>query len=253
MRCLIMADGKVGVHIMEWILQNYKADIELVIVKEKNIIYELCCRMSVNVYVFQSEKVLLEYFKGNKFRFTIGFLIWWPFILTKRILNELNLPFYNTHPSYLPYNRGKHYNFWAIVEEAPFGVSIHKVDEGIDSGEIIAQQRIAVNWEDTGETLYNKAQEEIVTLFKNVYERKRKGPIKAIVQDRNIGSYHNAYEINAASMIDLEKEYKARDLLNLIRARTFLGKPACYFFENGERFDVRISIEKAQNDKDDLI
>ena len=31
------------------------------------------------------------------------------------------------------------------------------------------------------------------------------------------------------SEIDLKKSYKAKDLFNLLRARTFTGKPSCWF------------------------
>ena len=71
----------------------------------------------------------------------------------------------NLHPSYLPYCRGKDPNFWSIVDEVEFGVSIHKVTPGIDDGPIIFQKKIKKSWVDNGQTLYNKAKMEIVKLF----------------------------------------------------------------------------------------
>ena len=46
----------------------------------------------------------------------------------------------NLHVSYLPYNRGAHPNFWSFAENTPSGISIHKIDEGIDTGNIIYQK-----------------------------------------------------------------------------------------------------------------
>ena len=46
----------------------------------------------------------------------------------------------NLHISYLPYNRGAHPNFWSFAENTPSGVSIHKIDKGIDTGNIIYQK-----------------------------------------------------------------------------------------------------------------
>ena len=46
----------------------------------------------------------------------------------------------NLHISYLPYNKGAHPNFWSFAENTPSGVSIHKVDRGIDTGNIIYQK-----------------------------------------------------------------------------------------------------------------
>ena len=46
----------------------------------------------------------------------------------------------NLHISYLPYNKGAHPNFWSFAENTPSGVSIHKIDKGIDTGNIIYQK-----------------------------------------------------------------------------------------------------------------
>ena len=66
------------------------------------------------------------------------------------------------HNSYLPYNRGKNPYFWTFIEEKPYGVTIHKVDEGIDTGEIISQKLIQYDWEDNAGTIYEKSLIRIV-------------------------------------------------------------------------------------------
>ena len=50
----------------------------------------------------------------------------------------------NLHIAYLPYNRGADPNLWSVLEDTPAGVSIHYVDEGVDTGDIIAQRRARV-------------------------------------------------------------------------------------------------------------
>ena len=42
----------------------------------------------------------------------------------------------NIHISYLPYNRGKHPIFWSFFDKTPLGVTIHEIDEGVDTGPI---------------------------------------------------------------------------------------------------------------------
>ncbi|MCL0081308.1 hypothetical protein M1N64_03665 [Peptococcaceae bacterium] len=46
----------------------------------------------------------------------------------------------NLHISFLPWNRGADPNFWSFIENAPVGVSIHYLDEGIDTGDRKKQQ-----------------------------------------------------------------------------------------------------------------
>ncbi len=76
----------------------------------------------------------------------------------------------NLHISYLPWNRGADPNLWSFLEDTPKGVTIHYIDEGIDTGDVIAQQE--VSFQPVGETLtttYGKLQEAIVQLFREVW------------------------------------------------------------------------------------
>ena len=66
-------------------------------------------------------------------------------ILKKKILKKLKRPAINLHTSYLPFNRGSHPNFWSFVENSPKGVTIHEIDNGIDTGPIIVQKKIFFN------------------------------------------------------------------------------------------------------------
>jgi methionyl-tRNA formyltransferase len=174
----------------------------------------------------------------------IGILAWWPYILKEPILSITKSGILNFHPSYLPYNRGKNYNFWTLIEDTPFGVTLHYISSGVDNGDIAFQAPIEKTWEDTGKTLYEKAQKEIVRLFIENFPRIKKGDIPRIPQDLTLGSYHKAYELDPASLIDLDKMYKARDFLNILRARTFPPHPAAWFNEDGQDYEVRIEITK---------
>ncbi len=57
----------------------------------------------------------------------------------------------NLHISLLPWNRGADPNLWSFVEDTPKGVSIHYLDEGVDTGDLIAQQEL--RFDEPGETL----------------------------------------------------------------------------------------------------
>lgn len=178
----------------------------------------------------------------------VGILAWWPYILKGDLLEIPKIGYLNFHPSYLPYNRGKDPNFWSLVEDVPFGVTLQFIDSGIDSGDITFQRQIEKTWEDTGQTLYEKAREEIVELFKENFYLIKEGRIHRQKQNLNSGSFHKRSELDAASEIKLDAFYKARDLLNLIRARTFPPHPAAWFREDGVKYEVRIDIRRVDEE-----
>lgn len=247
MKIVIFADGVIGLGALQYVLTHYPQDIALVIVNGEGPVQELAMLHKVSCEEWRDSSHLCKRLREEP-ELDLGILAWWPKLIKSDLLAIPKQGFINFHPSLLPYNRGKHYNFWAIVESAPFGVSIHKVDAGIDSGPILFQRSISYSWQDTGGSLYDKAQQAMLELFIASYPQIRTGQYTERVQDNAIGSLHYAKELDAASQINLEARYTARDLLNLLRARTFTGKPACWFADAGKIWEVRVQIcEKNDN------
>jgi methionyl-tRNA formyltransferase len=244
MKLAVLFDGMVGGQIAHYLLEEFSGDLGLLVAIKSNSILELAQAKNVPCHIFKDDKTLVNQL-DNAAPLDLGVLAWWPKIISKEIIKRPNLGFVNTHPSMLPYNRGKHYNFWALVEQTTFGVSIHLVDEGIDSGDIVAQKQIDYSWEDTGKTLYDKAQVAMFELFRESYPQIRQFKINRKPQDLSEGSFHFGKELESASVIDLDKSYTARELLNLLRARTFDGFPSCTFEDNGRKYEVRINIKEA--------
>lgn len=241
MRLVLLADGVVGAKIANFLMEKYPDDLVLIVTTQINDIYHEANEKKFSVCVFDSENNILDSLVNG---FDLGILAWWPKILRSPLLDAPQLGFLNTHPSLLPHNRGKHSNFWALVEQVPFGVTIHRADSGVDTGDIVAQAKIDYNWSDTGQTLYYKAQSAMFDLFCKTYPVLRMGQYDSRPQNESLGSFHRAVELENASMINLDANYRGRDLLNLLRARTFEGYPGCWFEEAGERYEISIKIRK---------
>ena len=177
----------------------------------------------------------------------MGILVWWPNIINKIIIDIPKRGIINFHPSFLPDNRGRDPYFWSLLNTTQFGVTIHKIDEGIDTGDIIVQERLNVGWEDTAKSLYEEARTSLVSLFKRYYDDIKTDRIILTPQNLDTGSLHYRKDLNNASHINLDKKYKASDLFNLLRAKTFYPHPAAWFKENGKKYEIRIEIKKVNN------
>lgn len=124
-------------------------------------------------------------------------------ILSKSVIQSSNAPIINLHISYLPWNRGAHPNFWSFYDGTPSGVSIHLVDDGIDTGPIIYQKY--VNFcknEDTFQKTYKKLIFEIELLFTENISKIIANQFKIIPQCSK-GTFH--------TVKDLPKEFKGWD------------------------------------------
>jgi methionyl-tRNA formyltransferase len=86
-------------------------------------------------------------------------------ILRRDVLDALPDRVINLHISLLPYNRGADPTLWSVLEDTPAGVTIHYIDEGVDTGDVIAQRAVELTDDDTLATAYAKLQAELVALF----------------------------------------------------------------------------------------
>ena len=193
--------------------------------------------------ILNDDKFLLDLEKQN---IEFGILAWWPNILKGKILNITKRGWLNFHPSFLPFNRGKNPNFWCLVDETICGVSLHFIDEGIDTGNIVAQRKFLTSWEDTGKTIYEKSLNTILELFKETFPKLKNDQLIQTKQNPNDGSYHRSSEQTLISEIKLEENYKARDLLNLLPANAFLPHPPTYFYDDGKKYSVKIMITEEE-------
>lgn len=111
------------------------------------------------------------------------------YILKGNLLQNFSQRAINLHISLLPWNRGADPNLWSFLEDTPKGVTIHYIDEGIDTGDILAQQDIRSDPEDTLRTSYERLSRAIEALFKRVWLDIRDGSLKGIPQSKG-GSFH---------------------------------------------------------------
>jgi methionyl-tRNA formyltransferase len=72
-------------------------------------------------------------------------------IIATRVLDSLTCPVINMHAGITPRYRGVHGGYWALVEGHPewVGTTVHLVDAGIDTGQVLAQATFEITGEDT--------------------------------------------------------------------------------------------------------
>lgn len=176
----------------------------------------------------------------------IGVSALFGYILRTDLLDSFPAGCANVHPAYLPYNRGAYPNVWSIVEGTPAGATIHYIDQGIDTGDIIAQRPVEVEPTDTGATLYRKLEIACFELFRDTWPLIREGRAPHVKQQIAEGTTHKAADTSRIDEIDLERAYKGRELIDILRARTFSPHRGAYFISGGRR--IRLSLALSYED-----
>lgn len=169
--------------------------------------------------------------------------VYWPWLLDENILNLANITI-NFHPALLPINRGWFPHVHSLIDGTKTGVTLHKIEKGADTGDIWAQKEIPILITDTAKDIYDRLQSEIVILFMEKWEDIKLGNIKTKAQNHNDAIYHSKNEIEQLDKIDLEETYKAEDLLNKLRARTFGNSGFAYFEKDGEKIYLNLKLSK---------
>ena len=118
------------------------------------------------------------------------------YIIPESIIRLMKENIVNLHISYLPWNRGAAPNFWSFMDNTPKGVSIHLLDKGLDTGNIIIQKQLYFDeGKETFCSSYFKLHQEIIKLFKENWEQIDAGKYIPIKQCGD-SSYHTVKEFH---------------------------------------------------------
>jgi len=129
---------------------------------------------------------------------------------------------FNIHFSLLPSYRGCHTNFYQIYNgEKKSGVTLHKIDSGIDTGNIIDQIKFNVNVNDTAFDNYIKLMKYSVIIFKKNIKRILKSKYRSKRQKIHKGSYFSRKSINYNKMKRFQNFENSLKFHNKVRSFIF--------------------------------
>lgn len=103
----------------------------------------------------------------------------------------------NLHTSFLPFNRGSAPNFFSFLEDTPKGVTIHLMDKGLDTGDILCQSELVFDEEqETFASSYDRLLAAVKELFRDNWEKIKTGELTPRRQAGE-GTCHRMRELEA--------------------------------------------------------
>ncbi len=166
--------------------------------------------------------------------------------IPRAILHIPRLGCLNVHPSLLPANRGPDPLFWTFHDgQHETGVTIHMMDEGLDTGPIVAQERVMV----PDGISYTQLEAECATLGGKLLARSlwqlHDGSAKLTPQDETKSSYLPMP--TSKDYVVMASEWEARRVYNFIRGIVSRGEPVTIIM-NGQSLQVTNAISYSRSD-----
>lgn len=159
----------------------------------------------------------------------------------------------NVHSALLPHNRGNWPEVWSIVRGTPAGMTLHFIDRGIDTGDIVAQREVEVAADDTCETLAAKIEVVGLDLVRENFADLVSGKAKRKPQGSKL-PLNLSRHLHDIEQIDLDRTYTGRELLDRLRALTIPRLlPGAFFIDpkTGERVHVRVEFSRSNGARPD--
>ena len=156
-------------------------------------------------------------------------------ILPKEILNIPKYGCVNGHASLLPKYRGASPIQWCIVcGEKETGVTAMKMDEGMDTGDILKTVKTQIGAEETAEELFDRLSVITAELLVNTLDDLENGNITPQKQDEEKASYAPIIKKEMA-LLDFENK-TAEEIHNAVRG--YYSWPCAYFLLEGKRVKI---------------
>lgn len=223
-------------------LLDINADIVGVLTKSKSNfnadfydLSKICIENNINYkYVDNiNDKENVLYIKDKKP--DVIYCFGWSQIIKKEIISIPNIGVVGFHPTELPQNRGRHPLIWALALGLEKTAStFFLINEGCDTGDIISQEKLLIEYKDNAQSLYNKVMNLAINQVKRITCQ--------LEDNKHIGisqSNENSNTWRKRNKIDGEITWKmsSRAIYNTVRA---LSKPYPGAHFNHNNNDIKV-------------
>jgi UDP-4-amino-4-deoxy-L-arabinose formyltransferase/UDP-glucuronic acid dehydrogenase (UDP-4-keto-hexauronic acid decarboxylating) len=209
---------------------------------------EAAARHNIPVYTPDNINHPLWLEKIRELKPDVLFSFYYRNILSADILDIPASGCFNLHGSLLPKYRGRVPTNWAIVNgETETGVTLHYMTPGIDNGDIVAQQNVSIDANDTAQTLSNKQVAAAGTMLDACLPAIKGGSVKRTPQNNDEASYFGGRSADDGT---IDWSLSATAVHNLVRAVT-RPYPGAFTFA-GQRKLTIWEVEVLDQSSDDV-
>lgn len=193
---------------------EYKVTDSTVLQKlcEKAGLFYLCCnKEKLRQRLLEEPEMTLVVSAGNTY------------LIPKAVVEKSNLMIVNWHNALLPRHRGRNAEAWSIYQgDAVAGVTWHRLTEGVDTGDIIAQEKISLDDTETALKLFQKQCDLGLQMFESILEPLLLDRCEFSRQEEPTEEQlHFSYEIPNGGWLDIS--WSSEQMSRFLRAMDYGG------------------------------
>lgn len=234
MKLALLASGNLGFEMLEILYRVYT--IQCVLTDKKSVkIQKLCAEKELPLFIGNPTKGrCIEFVNGNScdVLLSINYL----FLIDKPLLDWPKIVSLNIHGSLLPKYRGRTPHVWAIINnEKKTGITIHKIDEGCDTGDILDQKEVLIAPNDTSTDILNKFSLNYEVLIKKSLNKiLRNEELVFVTQNDDLATFFGKRTPEDG---EIDWNWQKERIKNWVRAQAY-PYPGAYTYYNDEKLII---------------
>ena len=257
-RIIPFVDHEVGYRLLQKLIAHAGAghfEIPAVVTTRENGkawwpgVEELCLKASIPLLVYEAafaENALME--QADWF-----LLLSWKHIVPNELISLPKQGTLNLHYSLLPAFRGVYPVNWAIINgQRMTGFTYHFVNEKIDGGEVFMQIEVPVHPSDTARRLQSRIDDAVCDHFDGLMQRllayhAESRSVEPADDPDTISEYYSRARFEKACRIDLERNYRGAEFLDLLRGLTFFDDSRNAYFidpKTGKKIFITLNLSE---------
>lgn len=244
----LLVSGELGYNCMKQIRAKFDTPFVFTDRSSKRII-SYCQQHKIPIFIGNPRVQNKMQFLDN-FSIDILFSINYLFLIDQEMISKPKIAALNIHGSLLPKYRGRTPHVWSIINgEKKTGITVHHIDLGCDTGDIIYQESIHITDQNTGGDLLAAYKKRYPAIVLDLLHQVKTGSLpQAIKQDETKASY---FEKRTPEDGQIDWNLPIDQIVNWVRALSHPYPGAFTFYKNRKIVIDRISkvqVPKTVND-----
>ena len=260
-KIVLLINGNLGLRVLEYVVARDDIFITGVIINAPrkrsttylNEISKVLEQNNQNVPILAFEKIedidrkIIEIFLNSEY----GISSLFGHILPDKLLNTVRGGIINLHPSLLPIGRGADPIAWSIIDQRKQGITIHKIDAGLDTGVILSQKDIDTNIGMNSGEIYELATQLLFDELVIIFSSWINDDIEMFEQNRELFTSHKVKDLEDIRILNEHEVATTGDFLRKLQALTFSdGRGPMMRDESGRLWSIGISITSSEDNVD---